>query len=62
MLVRYRPAGSARRGRSQRRRLIANQAKPASVMTTATKKLSRRPKKCAEESIGIVSSKIRYPE
>jgi hypothetical protein len=41
---------------------MQNQASPITVITSATKKFSRRPRKWAEESIRMVSSKIRYPE
>jgi hypothetical protein len=41
---------------------MTNHASPATVIVTAMKKLSRSPSTWAEESILIVSSKIRYPE
>jgi hypothetical protein len=39
-----------------------NQVRPTTVIATAMKKLSRSPSTWAEESIRIVSSKMRYPE
>src|SRR5580692_11072316 len=45
-----------------RRWAMTNQASPATVAAIATKKFSRSPRKWAEESTRIVSSKIRYAE
>jgi len=50
---------SARSGGFLRRWENTNQVSPTMVMTSAMKKFSRSPRKCAEESILIVSSKIR---
>jgi hypothetical protein len=41
---------------------MMNHARPAAVITIATKKLSRSPRKYAEESTLIDSSNIWYPE
>jgi Cys-tRNA(Pro)/Cys-tRNA(Cys) deacylase len=55
-------AGSTVYGRSGRRWASANQTSPATVSAIATNMFSRRPRKYSEESILIVSSKIRYAE
>jgi hypothetical protein len=39
-----------------------NQTSPTTVREIATNMFSRRPRKYSEESIRIVSSKMRYPE
>jgi hypothetical protein len=41
---------------------MKNHTRPTTVIAVAMKKLSRIPSTWAEESIRIVSSKIRYPE
>jgi hypothetical protein len=58
MLSRYRGLTSPRSPRP-RYWTTANHASPAAVTTIATKKFSRSPRKYADESIRIVSSKIR---